>query len=1695
MYAVHGLLTGDPVAAFKNVAQMALDLPTGGFLNRNMSLAQVFDDDGDITEKADRKEFSDVLSEWGVRSGPQYMSAGETAALDLLGMATDPLTYLGGTGVFKGLASGAVKAGGRAAGRRVFLSALNQNLRSRAVVATGVREVMETAVGKIERVAQSATPEVASRLTSTPIYTGMRHALDNTTTGQALTQQGLRDLMASVGRTPRETQALQRQFGALERKAAENIFFQAAADVGQQAPGIPVPLLNPDGSWAVRNWRNFADTHVDGAIAQLERQRLLENPREMAFRIPGTDIRTPGIPNFWSRVGRYGTAPGWVREVLHRTAPAWGEGADQAVVQTLDDLYAKFFNKSAKYSYLLPEGMIRSVERFRAEQVGADRVFARKLQQFGSDVVDPITGRPRGVTDPMAEIAGKHLADAQDVWYRTFQPHIRERVDGTTLDLNAVRRDIEAYRPSSPQADRAFYLAQAQRFLYPGRLRLSSSPRTRISQVINHEADVAHVAANAPLPNEPRQALDRLDYIEFPLRGELRRIYYRRGNPRLKSAEARARRMAEEHRDDLILLYENDRFLGDLSITEQVDAYNWQGPLQPNNSPVQIQLGATPLTLRERNLRLRQNPGGTIVSGPITAEEWRRAVNDDLTLTNSSPPRESMIRLDVDNRSRGAIRRPGTDTINDPRATAMLLDAHVRVTRRAGGSFRDAMRLFRATNDHVISATDVRLAMERDIARQLDPSAYSRAARRNVPLGPMDESLDRMFTGVNGREIPPERIRRLLLRKLDNHVRARTAALKEPRQSIVRGRLIDNVARSWASLPEWGTLDRAALEADVVARTQRAFGHLLSVHPNVARRVQPVPADAPAWVHTYANQRAQLLGGTPLDPPPQVYAALDGIRRTVEREHLEAYFRTPDGAHTYGRAKEFMNTVLDDFQRVPRELSGVGVWPTSMPANPFYLPHQLTPLFQDIVRRSLGHPEFARDLDRLLRGLGTPEGVRVGDVFTGPRSMPTAEEFRAHADAVLGRRLAQAPDVQRVLGDVDPRELTPRLVAEVDQALRDLAGRHHVDMTGITPFAETNLLKLWRERMMAHHRTMFRAKSTREAMNFLGIKPEGRLGRIISDPTGVRLRGQVADPIRYERNKLLNPVLRDYLQYQFEPLGARRLWVQRMLGGGSFRIRVPTEGRSFFREWGEVSEPDQINDWFRRRIINPRGEGNGQTFVEFDWPGLNYFWKPALTSIAVHTPFTDRGAIPLNPAYHVRNTLGALFMGMTDPDMAFGAQGMYANLRAVLGTMWDGYFVRLFGGNPQLEGDLADFLRYLGDDLDQAVAAEERLRNSTATIGAYSMPEVLDIIGQVLGQRIPTGTQRIAMTRTDIAVGLSNLDIYGRQIHQNGPWAKAAFNRMVNLGTEIAEYSETRLRLNGLLTLLSQGVDAQEAIRRVNHAFVDYSVNSSVEMLLRDFIPFAKWSLGASKWTKDIANRPILVNWMGRVRASGESAFLPERVEDSLAVPLPWLDSEGNQQFLLSLGLPLETTMNILGIPLSPRAFRRNVLGGLQPAIKLPAEAITGRNFFFGDEFGNFRRAPRWLPEFLTRTITLPDGTQRHEVAPEINEIINAMPMTRLNSMANAIFDDRRSAINKAVNILTGIRTMSVDQEREFKLRLADYLKDSAKRGLAGERIVYFERGFNPEDMPEDLRIILSTLRSVESAERKRRKGVLNPRI
>ncbi len=836
----------------------------------------------------------------------------------------------------------------------------------------------------------------------------------------------------------------------------------------------------------------------------------------------------------------------------------------------------------------------------------------------------------------------------------------------------------------------------------------------------------------------------------------------------------------------------------------------------------------------------------------------------------------------------------------------------------------------------------------------------------------------------------------------------------------LRGKLRQNAGVAWPKMIE--DVDKAirASELDMKAST-RVWNKLQS-----DMRAAFTTRNGELGKAVQASAR-QLLAGR----------LTQGIVDTVMQGRDPALRKHIEKALEYGQGEmrkipPFMRYHAKNVDELRQGFANRPAWEHIDHANPFYLSHQVSPKLVE----AMTDPRL-------------PESVRTNlmSQFDMARQFPTAKEFLAH--------MAQVAD------DLGLEGVSDELVQRDYRALIIQRG-------------------------LAFERTK-------------------ALQKLYQDVAGIAGREGGAWKV-YE----------EYLDGVLRPTGPRKNTFLKFLSGGTLDIPL---GKAILTKEGAmkgVGVTDFLNRSMDMEDFAKIVQKEGNAYMRVKWPGLNAMFKPFLTSI------------PTNVRFRFRNMLAAPIQAMFHPEIGFsGVEPILKTFRHDGMVRWAiSHFSKAEAGEFSAGWAKGHRLKQTSETLaamtpqqrqawavstvvraTMAPSAAERMAARGALghlhdrVGPYAWPEALDVIDNVLARRLNTGD-------VDIREGIDNMAELFSQINlpmHSDPnrlgKVVRGLRKFVDFGQRISEEQEAQVRMLTALNLMKLGKSPVEVVSEVNRLQIDYSIQSTVEQWARSVIPFARYMIGATAWAGDMLSNPsgagkgvvgkaVSPQGLGLAQRSlsgtgeGESSILPRHAKETIALPLPWKDLEGNREFLTSLGFPQEVVINMLSLTGGRReSFMHTVAGGVNPVLKLPAEYATNRNFFFGTEWGEYRRAPFMLQPFA-REVPGPNGTVRHEVPGPVNELINASPLSGVESTINRLADSRQPIHLRLLNAMTGFRVQGVDEEAELQKRIAQYLKDHVRSGEVGELEVFFSR-LREEDVPEEVKTILSALEQRRAEKRR----------
>lgn len=719
---------------------------------------------------------------------------------------------------------------------------------------------------------------------------------------------------------------------------------------------------------------------------------------------------------------------------------------------------------------------------------------------------------------------------------------------------------------------------------------------------------------------------------------------------------------------------------------------------------------------------------------------------------------------------------------------------------------------------------------------------------------------------------------------------------------------------------------------------------------------------------------------------------------------------------------------------------------------------------EDVVKAISAYVREMTKIPAEMEALGVWKAKDVPDMFYMPRQ----------ANEAVGRFLAAGAHndgfMARMRKDVFRKERDFKTHKEWVEHLASVAREHEVPIPeGVLDDAafqvqNLDLRELFVDRLLAHARTVERMTVTNEATRRFGMKP--------GDAVDVWVRGQ------------------------FEALPQRGT-VMKLLGGGTFK--VPMLNKAMEQSFRKAGYP-----------IGP-GAAKGTTAALLKSEGINAWFKPFMT-VGVVVPF---------PAFVARNVVSSMIQGMLDPDIGMaGAWGLFKTM-----TEAPGIRVLSKGNAPN---DIAKVLRAIKEPADEAAQAalkgvkigtwtgEQVVRHARAGVvtgAGFSEREIMEAFTDLPRMAARSGSDELLRMADSVA---------GKELLSSLPPARLQLlQRAVSFPAKISQHVEDSFRLSSYMALLSKGVDPTEAAKRVATAFVDYKVNTATERMIRDLIPFARYTIGAAPPTiAAVAKQPRTIMPLANLMRSptddggepeGLNAFMPEGARNRAAIPVG-ADDQGRPRLLSGLGTPFEAAADALSVLPRPTggfldAARKTIGGGLTPLVKAPLEAAAGVNFFTGQAPGANRVAPGWVntPEALgplgmlgvaaARKVGLVtevngrDGKKVTQVPGWVNAwLLGALPWSRANGELNRLLDQRKEPWQRILTAATGAKVESVDRQKQARRALEAWLQAAAARGEIGKVENFF--GFHgPESLSPELAQAIKALRGfreTKSREAKR---------
>jgi hypothetical protein len=327
-----------------------------------------------------------------------------------------------------------------------------------------------------------------------------------------------------------------------------------------------------------------------------------------------------------------------------------------------------------------------------------------------------------------------------------------------------------------------------------------------------------------------------------------------------------------------------------------------------------------------------------------------------------------------------------------------------------------------------------------------------------------------------------------------------------------------------------------------------------------------------------------------------------------------------------------------------------------------------------------------------------------------------------------------------------------------------------------------------------------------------------------------------------------------------------------------------------------------------------------------------------------------------------------------------------------------------------------------------------------------------DIADLYVNQGLWGTAKNLAKTTRDIAAGVSpwrstgtNLESVSKSLVENlGMRGVAGATEdtlpLVKAGRRMGESTETAWRGAMFNRALKEGATPEVARDLVNKYHFDYGNMTDFEKkFMRTLVPF---------YTFTRKNLPLQLEHLtsnpGRITnqyrpfyqhsQAQPPGYVPEYLNSGAAIPVGGVTPEGNQQFISKLGLPEEEALEHLhfknGVPDVGNTLL-DYAGGINPAIRWPLEQL------FNLQFHSQRKLSDLRAQGAAGAIGRTFGDENPQL---LGQIFANSPFTRFFSTADKIIDPRKSALQKAINLASGVQVSDVNLDKQKAAETRDAL-------------------------------------------------------
>lgn len=425
-------------------------------------------------------------------------------------------------------------------------------------------------------------------------------------------------------------------------------------------------------------------------------------------------------------------------------------------------------------------------------------------------------------------------------------------------------------------------------------------------------------------------------------------------------------------------------------------------------------------------------------------------------------------------------------------------------------------------------------------------------------------------------------------------------------------------------------------------------------------------------------------------------------------------------------------------------------------------------------------------------------------------------------------------------------------------------------------------------------------------------------------------------------------------------------------------------------------------------------------------------------------------------------------------------------------NLTSGQVVNLVSGDVGTAKDLATYgktftetLSMLKKGVDPELSRELRIHDVLKDTGFLDVGIVRSGSGKTPGNpfKIKDTWRESAEAVADVSSPASRIPGANR--------VRQAADAATRTGSKAMESVEFMNRVTMYRYLRKKGYTPAKAAERVSEVQFDYSrvtpFERGVMKRVLPFYSFSRFSMPLVLGTLYAQPGGPLAQMIRLTSQGTPDEPVPDYIASGTSIPLGTRES-GDRSFLTGLGLSHEDALQYLGGGV--RGAGMEILSRANPLIKAPLEWATGQSFFQHGADGG--RALEDLDPPIGRTLANIAGDDEAYDFPgrPIEFLASATPLSRFITSARTLTDRRKTILDKAFNLGTGLRISDVSPasaDKEMRNRAFSLMKDLGARSF---RDIYFSKDQLAEMAPEqraaadELRGLVKTL-DVRAKQRK----------